>query len=550
MAIEESKTDTLNSKSINFFDYWDSLGFFDNIQLMLPDEFFILFEIARNIFTDEASSDALGAIDEMTRDERIRSEDRDADIKHKRLERTAPLGNKMDIDKFKNITELKKALPRELALDETVFDIKLFTKSLLIRKFYESDSDRYSPISTIRDQKGKEANRFEQKFYILLDRSRSMEQKMRSFYSKCIVAEFLRRKFKSNAKLYYRPFDSDTGRLFRVGKQKDFPELIRRVLHTVTGGTSTNLQGAVCRAVNDIQYDKDMMNTEILVVTDGISRINKYEMKKILGDIKLNVLKIGDEFIGTDYFDIKSALDNANITVDLAKINLRNIRNIVKKINANSLSEPMSVDEQKAYRFISSYMESIFMDLREVSNRFIEVKDLNRNVLFKVTDAIIENLRDLVSAIESEELSKLSVNEKSRLYKKAYFLSQYIGLIIENQRSEIPSLKELLARLVTARQNMLKDPELLFTVMKIKGYHRDRHAINLARKEIKEAMKNMELNNKSLSIKDIKKAELILSPEGAGEGDPGKFILVILIKLFQMLKRTIYLPLKVFRRRE
>ncbi|HPQ53670.1 MAG TPA: hypothetical protein PK253_10510, partial [Spirochaetota bacterium] len=258
--------------SLDFFQYWDSLGFFDNIQAILPPQFFVIFEIARVIFTSEFISDALSAIEDISKEEKIEAPDRDETILINRLERISPLSDNMEIDQYRTIYDMKKALPRELALDDDVFDIKLFTKSLLVQRFYETESDKFKPISTLRDESGKDANKFEQKFYLLLDSSRSMDMRMRLFFSKCLVAEFLRRKFNSNAKIFFRQFDSSLGKLIKLDKKEDFPFLVEEILYTTTGGTSTNLQDAVYQAIDDINYDKEMINAEILVVTDGISR--------------------------------------------------------------------------------------------------------------------------------------------------------------------------------------------------------------------------------------------------------------------------------------
>ncbi|HPJ38514.1 MAG TPA: hypothetical protein PLT75_08720, partial [Spirochaetota bacterium] len=291
--------------SLDFFQYWDSLGFFDNIQAILPPQFFVIFEIARVIFTSEFISDALSAIEDISKEEKIEAPDRDETILINRLERISPLSDNMEIDMYRTIYDMKKALPRELALDDDIFDIKLFTKSLLVQRFYETESDKFKPISTLRDESGKDANKFEQKFYLLLDSSRSMDMRMRLFFSKCLVAEFLRRKFNSNAKIFFRQFDSSLGKLIKLDKKEDFPFLVEEILYTTTGGTSTNLQDAVYQAIDDINYDKEMINAEILVVTDGISRIEKFKLQEKLGDIKLNVLKIGKDLVEANFYDIQ-----------------------------------------------------------------------------------------------------------------------------------------------------------------------------------------------------------------------------------------------------
>ncbi len=297
-----------NPEDIDFFEYWDSLGFFEYSRSILPPQFFALFEIARVIFTDERLNDAFTAIEEISKEDKDYKPDRKESIQVNRLEKISPLSDRMEIDRYRNIIDLKKALPRELALEQEVFDMKLYTKTLLVQRHYETEADSFKPISTSRDKKGKEATRYEQKFFILLDRSKSMEAKMRTFYSKCIIAEFLRRKYNSRAKIFFRPFDSRPGNLIKVEKQQDFPRLIEEILLTTTGGRSTNIHEAILQAISDITFDKEMAKSEILVVTDGISKIEKHELKVKLGDIKLNVLKIGDDIAKPDIMEMEEQL--------------------------------------------------------------------------------------------------------------------------------------------------------------------------------------------------------------------------------------------------
>jgi uncharacterized protein with von Willebrand factor type A (vWA) domain len=180
----------------------------------------------------------------------------------------------MELDRFRNIFDLKKALPRELASDEDIFEVKLFTKTLMVQRYYESDEDKFRYINKSKTGE-RDSNKFEQKFYLLLDRSRSMDKKMRFFYAKCMVSELLRRKLGTGARLYYRSFDSQTGPLFRITDRNDFHGIIREILLTDTGGSRTDIQGAILQAVDDINFDSDMMHSEILMVTDGLSTIDK-----------------------------------------------------------------------------------------------------------------------------------------------------------------------------------------------------------------------------------------------------------------------------------
>jgi len=520
--------------SLDFFQYWDSLGFFDNIQAILPPQFFVIFEIARVIFTSEFISDALSAIEDISKEEKIEAPDRDETILINRLERISPLSDNMEIDMYRTIYDMKKALPRELALDDDIFDIKLFTKSLLVQRFYETESDKFKPISTLRDESGKDANKFEQKFYLLLDSSRSMDMRMRLFFSKCLVAEFLRRKFNSNAKIFFRQFDSSLGKLIKLDKKEDFPFLVEEILYTTTGGTSTNLQDAVYQAIDDINYDKEMINAEILVVTDGISRIEKFKLQEKLGDIKLNVLKIGKDLVEANFYDIQQMVSHNNLDFDPSRLNINDIKRKMEKTDDETV---LSVSERRAYRGLLDYSERVFQDLKEVSNRFIEIPDLEPSRLFELTDEGLDFIETTADEYDRMNFDGKPIGEMTRLYKKAFFLSEYIELLLEhgnNSNNHILSMSY--EKLKKIRQRMLNDPLLYDIITREKGYDEDKKTMKLSRREAKKRLKEMQLQNKALSTKEMKQAQMLMVMD-VGEGSVGQFLKLLLVKLWQLITK-------------
>ncbi len=547
MADTYSTVSNPRQKDAGFLEYWESMGLFENFQFVLPPQFMILFEIARNIFTEDTTLDALGAIEEMTKQERILDRDRDESIQINREERLSPLSDKMELDNYRRLVELRNILPRELGQDDHVFDIKLFTKTLIVQKFYESEADTFRPISTTTDEQGQDASRFEQKFYLLLDRSRSMDVKMRSFYSKCIVAEFLRRKLNTKAKLYYRPFDSKAGKLFRLEKKEDFPRLMEEVLLTTTGGKSTNLQQAIYQAISDIKYDKEMINTEILVVTDGISKVDKYEMKERLGDIKLNVLKIGSELAEANFYDVKSTLDEHGSPVDPTYLNMKSVKYEIDKFKNDREHSSLTAADERSYRLLLEFSDGITKDLQEISHKYIEIQDFDKEGLFEITDENMESIRDNVRSLSSANLSTLEIHEKERLYKQLYLFCQYIEMLAQHNESKKGELNSCLSDLIKRKQALFRDPELLFTILEVDKFDEDKKELKLAKKDVKQLMKDMKLSSKNMSVNEMKKAQLMFTKNIAGgEGGSGQIFLLLLIKLFQFLKKIILLPFRPF----
>ncbi len=531
--------------SIDFFDYGDAIGFFDSLSMVLPSKFYILFEIARTILSEEIE-EAMNAVEELSKDEKIYEPDRDESIQVNRVDRAAPLSDKMEIDTYRTINDLKKALPRELALDEEVFDAKLFTKTLMVQRFFESEHDSFKPVSTTRDDRGRDANKFEQKFYILFDRSRSMDLRYRAFYSKCLVAEFLRRKHTGRAKLYYRAFDSELGDLYKIEKPEDFPGLIENVLLTTTGGSSTNLQKAVFQAIKDIEYDKEMLNSEILVVTDGASKIDKFEMKKRLGSIRLNVLKIGDELAEADYYDLKQNLDAENIDFDPTSVNLKKIQGDLSSQKEEGKEPTIPLSVQRAYRLILDHSDRVFKDLKEISYKYIEIGDLPADGLFVPDEEQVNSILEAVKNFQKIDFSEKNLAEMQKIYKQVYFFCQYLQQLIQSESPYRDKLEKALETLTAIKQKMLSDPHLLFSLRPVKELTDDKKLMKLARKEARKMLKEMQLSDKKLTVQEMKKAQMIFTMD-VGEGSMGQFLMLIFIKLYQAVKKIVTRP---FRKKE
>jgi len=520
------------NKGDDFFGYWDSLGFFENIQVIIPPQFMMLFEIARTLFTDRSSLDALSAIEQISTEEQIHIPDRTESISINRIERQSPLSDKMEIETYKSIIDLKRTLPRELAHDDDIFNAKLFTKTLMVQKYYESESDNFKPISTMKNEKGREANKFDQLFYILLDTSRSMDMHMRGFYAKCIVSEFLRRKLDSNAKLFFRTFDTNVGDLYKIEKKEDYPFLIEKVLLSTTGGVSTNLQKAVFQAVNDINYTKDMTNAEILVVTDGVSKIDVHEMVEKLGKIKLHILKIGDDLPEPDFYDMKLEFANERVDFDPSSINIKQIKNRMQ--NPKEDDRPLTTTERRIYSLMLDNSNSIFKDLKKVAKNYIEVGDIKSEKLYDVSYENLENIFHWIKKLENVDLKYMKIDDKERIYKQTYFLGQYIKMLHDQGSKSKVELKAFLDRIARIKSKLMEDNELFMLIVKSGKYHEDKKKLKLDRKEARKLMKQMSLKNEKITIKDMKRAQLTFSFQ-PGEGSAGKLFLLLLIKFGQLI---------------
>jgi Mg-chelatase subunit ChlD len=538
VSLETAPFKRTNTEDIDFFEYWDSLGFFEYSRSILPPQFFTLFEIARVIFSDERLNDAFSAIEEISKEDKEYKPDRKESIHINRLEKISPLSDRMEIDRIRSILDLKKALPRELALEPELFDMKLYTKTLLVQRHYETEADSFKPISTSRDKKGKEANRYEQKFYILLDRSKSMEAKMRTFYSKCIIAEFLRRKYNTRAKIFFRPFDSKAGNLFKVEKQQDFPRLIEEILLTTTGGRSTNIHDAILQAISDITFDKEMAKSEILMVTDGISKIEKHELKVKLGDIKLNVLKIGDDIAKPDIMEMEAQLKKQNVQVYADTMDIRTIKTRMDEYKKLGPEAKISNAEKIAFRNIMDSSDKMFNDLKEVANKYIQISDLDRELLYNLGPEQMEFIQFTLERFTIIDLKELTLMEKKKLFRQVQFFYQYIQMLMENGNAENQALIDALDTLVRIKRKMLKNPDMIYMFVERKELTDDKETMKLAKTQAKQMMKQMKLDDRKLSIAEMKKAQLIFTSE-TGKGSRGQLLTLLLVKLWVFLKKIL-----------
>ena len=62
------------------------------------------------------------------------------------------------------------------------------------------------------------------------------------------------------------------------------------------------------------------------MVTDGISKIEKNELRVKLGDIKLNVLKIGDDIAKPDLMEMESHLKSQKVRYLPETMDIRTIK--------------------------------------------------------------------------------------------------------------------------------------------------------------------------------------------------------------------------------
>jgi len=84
---------------------------------------------------------------------------------------------------------------------------------------------------------------------------------------------------------------------------------------------------------------------------------------------------------------------------------------------------------------------------------------------------------------------------------------------------------------------MLKNPDMIYMFTERKDITDDKETMKLAKAHAKEMLKQMKLDDRKLSIAEMKKAQLIFTSE-TGKGSRGQFLLLLLVKLLELIKKV------------
>jgi hypothetical protein len=299
--------------------------------------------------------------------------------------------------------------------------------------------------------------------------------------------------------------------------------------------------------VSDINYTKDMANAEILVVTDGASKIDVHEMLEKLGKIKLHVLKIGDDLPEPDFYDMKSEFANERVDFDPSSINIKQIKNRMQ--NPKEDDRPLTPTEKRIYSLMLDGSNNIFKDLKKVSKNYIEVGDIKTDKLYDVSYENLENIFHWVKKLEHADFRYMKIDEKERIYKQAYFLGQYLKMLHDQGSKNKVELKAFIDRVAKIKTKLMEDNELFLLIVKSGKYHEDKKKLKLDKKEARKLIKQMKFKNEKITIKDMKRAQLTFSFQ-PGEGSAGKLFLMLIIKFGQFIGSVVTYPFTMSKKKE
>ncbi|TFH42818.1 MAG: hypothetical protein E4G96_02640 [Chrysiogenales bacterium] len=179
----------------------------------------------------------------------------------------------------------------------------------------------------------------------------------------------------------------------------------------------------------------------------------------------------------------------------------------------------------------------MFRDLRDVASKYIEIGDLNTELLYHLGEEQLEFIRFTLERFSIIDLKDLSLVDKKKLFRQLQFFYQYVQMLIENGNAENPLLLEAIKTIGQIKRKMLKNPDLVYLFVERKDLSDDKETMNLAKSQARKMLKQMKLDDRRLTVKEMKKAQLILTMD-TGAGSRGQLLMLLLIKLWEFLKKA------------
>ncbi len=431
----------------------EEFGFFDTVEEHLPEDFTLIYEIARII--EDATNSLSQQLAPILELEHSGTDNTSETI----LVPFVPDAKEYEADLIKSVTEVRHIYPHQFLLPETVFLQRLAERSLWMprartpRNFrYQLESDRFAPD----DRK--------QKVYVLFDTSSSMQHHYRIHLAKAIAYLFLRRNQKELGTVFFRTFDVALGDLRTARDPVGFEHLISDIMHIKALGNGTVLQKALQQAIEDIQHESQLSQAQILVITDGVAHIDLEGLRSQMGDsVVVHTVKIGtarmqvdDKLIEDLVF--KSSSDDARRLRELilqqrdidASLRAAAGQKRIESLNNQAAFVQRQIDTLKQ-RFAAQVDHEYGSEMAALSTVFLEIQDIDPRTAFNFSEDKVRELEELAASLLEELRSEHQVEDMKRaavLYDHLYLLMQYNAVDAPRLERYARELEELLNQIL------------------------------------------------------------------------------------------------------
>lgn len=419
----------------DFLEKMVEFGFFDRIEGTLPDDFTLVYEIARILEdTTHKLTQTLAPIiwndDDMTPEHSpettiiphiTTSEEYEANL----------------IDSYRDIA---KIYPHQFLLPEAVFYQKLVERSLWMPKArvprnyrYQKDSDTFAPDSR------------KQKVYILFDTSRSMQEHFRIHVAKALVYFFLKKNKKELGTIFFRTFDAEIGELHSANNSASFDDLMSYAMHVKAIGSGTALSKAIETAIADIHHVSTLAETEILVITDGAAHIDPEKIRMLMGDsIVIHCVKIGNATIQPDakYVQDLIVTGNTEQSTQIRKLieRKKDLEKQLYSVSAESRKNAIRGEiahcdkmiGQLTSRLSASVATTYGKEIEQIASIFINVSDIHSNEVFGHD----EERKNTLEALAREMIDTLQNSPTAEDLKRAAVIFDHIKLFTDHSNDE------------------------------------------------------------------------------------------------------------------
>ena len=444
-------------ESSAFFKQMEEFGFFDTVEEHLPDEFTMIYEIARILdSTEHGIAQALAPVMVLSG-----SNDRDHSLDLHPIPQVAD-AEEYEADLIRSVTELQRIYPYQHLLPEPVFLQRVAERSLWMPRprvpknyRYQSDSDRFAPD----DRK--------QKVYVLFDTSSSMRQHYRIHLARAITYLFLQRNQRELGTIFFRTFDLTVGELRSARDVPGYDQLISDVMHVRALGNGTALQRALEQAIDDISHESMLSDTQILVITDGVAHVDVDALRARMGSsITVNTVKIGHSRMHVDAKIIEDQVYHSS-SEDAMRLRAlldqrHQLESSLRVASGNMRSESIKSQLGLVERQISSLMDrlsahvetSYGLEIQQLSSVYVEIDDISAREMFSLPEEQVAELEQLAEAL----LHELRTEHLIEDIKRAAILYDHLYLLMEYNTVDAPRLEHVARELESMLDQILNRP--------------------------------------------------------------------------------------------